>query len=175
MKIIPYTLLAIFTLGALAITPTQARTDDYDKISLSLGLFDALDGDDSSSEIRAEYRWDQPLIWQIKPLAGIEYTTDGSGWLGAGLYYDHHFADKFVFTPSLSAGLYNEGGGKDMGGAIQFRSQVEVGYEFDNQTRLSAGFSHMSNAGLDDENPGAEILSLYYHMPVGVLFPSSGQ
>jgi hypothetical protein len=120
--------------------------------------------------MRAEYRWADPLIWQIKPMAGIEYTSEGSGWVGTGLYYDYHFGNNFFLTPSLAVGLYNDGGGKDLGSVIEFRSQIEVGYEFENASSVSAGLSHLSNAGLDDKNPGTEVLSLYYHMPVGMLF-----
>ncbi len=39
-----------------------------------------------------------------------------------------------------------------------------------NGSRLGLAFGHISNAGLDDDNPGTEILNLYYHIPVGNLF-----
>jgi hypothetical protein len=47
---------------------------------------------------------------------------------------------------------------------------VELGYQFDNRTRLALAFSHASNAHLDGTNPGVEVLSLYYHLPLDVLF-----
>lgn len=166
--VLPLMALCVFLTTAFA--GTSAHAGDYDKISLSVGYFDVFD-DEDALDMRAEYRWDSPLIWQIKPFAALEYTTDGSGWIGAGVYYDHHFGNGFVITPSFAPGLYNDGGGKDLGHVIEFRSQIEVGYEFENASRVSVGLSHLSNASLDDHNPGTEVLSLYYHMPVGMLFP----
>ena len=53
---------------------------------------------------------------------------------------------------------------------VEFRSQVELGYQFENQSRLSLAFSHISNAELGDDNPGTEVLNLYYHLPLDLLF-----
>ena len=83
---------------------------------------------------------------------------------------DITFFDSVVLTGSFAPGLWSEGSGKDLGHVVEFRSQVELGYQFENQSRLSVAFSHLSNAGLDDDNPGTEVLNLYYHIPLDVLF-----
>jgi hypothetical protein len=31
-------------------------------------------------------------------------------------------------------------------------------------------FSHLSNAGIADENPGVEVLNLYYSLPINRIF-----
>jgi hypothetical protein len=46
----------------------------------------------------------------------------------------------------------------------------EIGYRFDNDTRLTAEFSHISDAKTTRFNPGAEILGVYLHVPVSVIF-----
>ena len=52
--------------------------------------------------------------------------------------------------------IYGEGDGKDLGHAIEFRSGIEVAYRFDDYSRLGLSFTHISNAGLDERNPGVE-------------------
>ena len=69
--------------------------------------------------------------------------------------------------PGAGVGAYSEGNGKDLGHAIEFRTQVEFARRLRNDARIAIALSHISNASLGDENPGAEILSLYYSIPVG--------
>jgi hypothetical protein len=57
-----------------------------------------------------------------------------------------------------------------MGSFIEFRSTVEAGYKFDDASRLTVAYGHISNAGLTSVNHGAEILTLYYHIPVDKIF-----
>ena len=72
-----------------------------------------------------------------------------------------------MLTPSLAPGLYREGGGKDLGHVIEFRSSVKLAYRFDNRARLGLDLYHLSNAGLANRNPGANALMLTYSMPLG--------
>jgi len=75
-----------------------------------------------------------------------------------------------VLTPSFGVGAYDEGDGKDLGDTIEFRSQVELAYRFDNRSRVGVAFSHISNAGIGDRNPGTEILNVYYAYPLDAIF-----
>ena len=43
---------------------------------------------------------------------------------------------------------------------------AEIGYRFDNDMRITAEFSHISDANLTRVNPGAEIVGMYVHVPV---------
>lgn len=137
-----------------------------DKFSIGAGYYDIIDDGNPATDLRAEYRWDEPLLLQIKPFVGIEGTTDGGLYGLGGLYMDWGVAPHWYLTPSFGAGLYSDGDGKDLGHVIEFRSQIELAYEFDNAHRVSVGFGHISNASLGDDNPGTEILNLYYHLPV---------
>ncbi len=88
-------------------------------------------------------------------------TTDGSFYVCAGLVFDFSFG-RVVVTPSLAAGWYLPGGGKDLGFPLEFRSQLEAGYRFKNGTRLGVAFSHLSNASIGKTNPGEQSLVLVY-------------
>ncbi len=138
-------------------------------ISGGVGWFDVVQQDDEAVDFRLEYRHGEDFLW-LKPWGGIEATSDGSVWGGIGVLMDITFFDTVVLTGSLAPGLYEDGGGKDLGSVFEIRSQVELGYQFENQSRLAVSFSHTSNASVDDDNPGVEVVNLYYHLPLDVLF-----
>ena len=154
-------LVALIILGFS--TPAKAGGD---LLSLGLGYYDINDNEEAA-DFRMEYRWDSPLLWVIEPWAGAEVTSDGAIYGLGGLLADIKIGSGFLVTPSFGAGLYYKGNGKDLGHIIAFRSQLEMGWEFENSSRIGIAGGHISNAGLDNKNPGAEYLNLYYHIPVG--------
>lgn len=153
--------------------PSHTHAGGSGFLGLSIGYFNALDGDEqSAADFRIEYRPDSPIfIRQLKPWAGAEVTSRGSAWAGAGLLLDLKLSNRLYLIPSFGAGLYaHNGRDPDLDHPIQFRSQLELAYAFDNQSRLGLAFSHLSNAGLGDQNPGTEAVSLYWHVPIDFLF-----
>ena len=94
-------------------------------------------------------------------------TSDGGAYGYGGISFDLFFGRRIVLTPSFAAGYYHEGNGRDLGHEVEFRSGVELAYRFDDRTRLGVLFYHLSNAGLGDHNPGTEVLSLSYSIPLG--------
>lgn len=159
--------------GLLVVMTTPANAQEFadpSYLSLGLGVWDIGQFDDTATDFRVEYRHGAPLFWKIKPWAGAEGTNDGSIWGGGGILADFE-TNQFYITPSLGVGLYTKGGSeKDLDSPIQFRTQIEAGYEFSNSQRLGLSYGHISNAGLGGDNPGTEVLNLYYHIPVGSLF-----
>jgi lipid A 3-O-deacylase len=168
---------AVLLCAGLIITPAYAQDDtdtNVNYISVGVGIWDISQDDDQATDLRVEYRSGESLIWEIKPWAGLEITTDGSIWGGGGILADFNIADNIYVIPSFGVGLYAQGGsGKDLGSPIEFRSQLEAGYQFQNDHRLGISLSHISNAHLDDKNPGAEIMNIYYHIPFGSIFNSA--
>ena len=138
-------------------------------ISGGVGWYDFVQQDNEAGDFRLEYRHGDDFFW-LKPWGGLEVNWDGSVWGGAGVLVDITFFDTVVLTGSFAPGLWAQGDGKDLGHVVEFRSQVELGYQFANQSRLSLAFSHISNANLDSTNPGVEVLSLYYHLPLDQVF-----
>ncbi len=153
--------------GAIGATG-PARAEDPDYLALGAGAFDAFESSTIAGEFRAEYR--SKLKWWIfKPFTGVMATTEGSFYGFGGILLDIYFGSRIVVTPSVAAGLYAEGGGKDLGHAFQVRSQIEVAYRFADRSRLGVSFSHISNVGLDDTNPGAESVMVTYALPFSRL------
>ena len=149
-----------------------------------LGIYDVkFDGSEKNQamDFRYEYRSDKSLLdigpeednfFFLKPFFGVEYTNDSASYFLTGIYFEDNLGElfegninKYFFTPSFGAGIYNDGSGKKLGNDLQFRTSFEISYELKNKNRIGVSFSHISNANLGDKNPGVEILSLSYHIP----------
>lgn len=148
--------------ACLFIAPT-ARAEGG-TLSLGVGYYDIFD-DDEAVDVRAEWRTGYDLFAGIKPFLGLEATTDAALFGLAGLYRDFPLAPNWYLTPSAGVGAYHDGDGKDLENTLQFRTQLEIQYEFAQRNRVSVGLSHISSGGLGSNNPGAEVLNVYYHMP----------
>ena len=145
--------------------PAAAAEDDPHYLTLAAGYYDIND-DRDAAEIRAEFRAGNKF-WIFKPFGGLMGTSDKAFYGYAGFLVDLYFGRRIVLTPSLAAGLYEDGDGKDLGHIVEFRSSIELAWRFDNRARLGLSFYHLSNASLDDNNPGTEVLSLNYSIPLG--------
>lgn len=144
--------------------------DDPSFLSLGIGAYDVFQNDDQAADFRLEYRHGKRL-WIFKPWAGIEATSDGAVYGVGGVLVDLFFGRRIVITPSFGTGAYFDGDGKDLGSTIEFRSQVEVAYRFNDRSRLGLAIGHISNASIGDDNPGTEIVTLYYSIPFHKVFP----
>jgi hypothetical protein len=162
-------LTSFVVLSPAAILPAAAApdppADEPPLLAFGVGYFDIIDGDEEAVDLRLEYR-SGVRLWILKPWFGGEVTTDEAICGVAGLLVDLELSDRWILTPSAGLGLYYDGGGKDLGSTVEFRTQIEIARRFQTGSRLGFAFSHISNANLDDTNPGTEILSLYYAIPL---------
>lgn len=151
---------------AILATPVTAAADDPDFLTFAVGAFDLVQDHDKAVEFRAEYRSDRKL-WIFKPFVGAMGTTDSSFYGFGGILTDVYFGRRLVLTPSFAAGYYDRGDGLDLGHELEFRSSIELSYRFDNRSRLGISFYHLSNASIGSINPGTEVLSIVYSIPLG--------
>ncbi len=154
--------IAIFGLTSAA----NALEDKKDYITGYIGYFDVIRNDYNSAQFGAEYRA-RPLQYAIRPMFGVNVTTDGSIYGYAGLNWDAELVkDQLYLIPNFAAGLYHKGDGKNLGGAIEFRSGIELAYQFPNAHRLGVAFNHISNASIYGHNPGSETALVTYSVPL---------
>lgn len=159
---------ALIAGGLLAAGAAAQAGDDPAFIAFHVSGYDVNDNE-TAGQLNIEYRsdWDE---WYVKPFGGVMATTDAAIYGYAGFMLDIYFGRRIVFTPNVAVGLYSDGDGKDLGSAIEFRSGVELAYRFDNRARLGVAFHHISNASIDDNNPGTETLTLVLSLPLNNLF-----
>lgn len=105
-------------------------------------------------------------LWSLAVATGLYVNDNRSAWLFGGLRRDFHLSPSWIVTPAFAIALYSEGDGKDLGGPVEFRSAVEIGYQWPSRRRLAFAIYHLSNAGIYDHNPGMNSLILTYSFPL---------
>ena len=149
-----------------------------------IGIYDVkFDGSSSNyaTDIRFERRLDNKLVdigpeednfFYLKPFVGVEVTTDSAFYVLGGIYLEDNLGKLFTgnenewnFTPSFGLGYYDDGNGKKLGNALEFRTTFEISYQLKNQDRIGFSLGHISNANIGNKNPGVEIINLSYQKP----------
>ena len=148
--------LALLAGVSLGVAPALATAGG---ISGTIGAFDVSD----SADLMVQVEYFPDLEWSgFKPRLGLFFTDESSGYLYAGVGYPFQLAQRWALAPSVSVGYYHEGAGKDLGHDVEFYSQLQLNYELSKDAFLGVGIGHISNAGLGDDNPGANTAYLSY-------------
>lgn len=138
-------------------------------LSFGAGAFDYRRDKYRSPLFRIEYKWAEEL-YTARPMVGVTITGKKALYLYGGFGLDWIIRKRILFSPNFAAGYFNPGNGKDLHYPIEFRSGIELGYVFCNQSRLGIHFYHISNASLSrtrgKNNPGEESLVLFYSIPI---------
>lgn len=104
----------------------------------------------------------------LTPRGAVNRLGPGlSGGLSGGVLVDVPLGS-FVFTPSFGAGTLSTAR-REGAPTTEFRSQLELGYEFDNKSRFSLGYSRIVNdAAAGDPAAGTNnVFGFYYRLPFG--------
>ncbi len=161
------TLRTLAAAGALVLLlSAPLRAADSGFVSLSAGLFDALQADDRAGELGLQVRG-RGWLWRrrLAPMAGILTTTDGSFCGYAGVSLDVPLGTHFALRASFGPGAYARGDGKDLYSVFQMRSGIEAGWRFSGGTRLGVELGHISNGSITEYNPGQTSLLLLVTLP----------
>ena len=154
-----------FILSSSSIVIADETKPSY--LRIGVGYYDIFenDGDDQTATGHLEYISGEEYF-NLTPFMGAMGTGQNAGYIYAGLRYDWRILENWIISPSFAPGLYSDGDGKDLGHTIQFRTAIEVSYEFEDKSRLGTSLYHLSNGSLGNANPGAEAVSLHYSYPL---------
>ena len=136
------------------------------EIVLAAGEFDVEESwGDGPYEVGVAVRLSGIELWRpswgvVVPAFGAMTNEDEAvyGWGGFALHMP--VGERWRFTPTLAAGLYERGDSKNLGGTLEFRSGLEVAYRTSERVAIGLEFYHLSNAGFHDLNPGTNSLVL---------------
>jgi lipid A 3-O-deacylase len=135
-------------------------------VAVMAGLFDFTDDTYRAGELGAQYRWGGQW-WVLSPMAGGMVTTDGAWSLYAGFGIDVSLGRRLLIRLGFAPSYYDQGGGKPMGTALEFRSSFEIAWRLRDGWRLGLEGYHLSNADLAAHNPGNGSLLLALTIPLG--------
>ena len=141
-----------------------AERNDKNLLTFGGGIWDWNDAE-TSGLFNIEYRHGT-RYGPFKPMFGALINTDHGFYFYAGIRIDLYLTDKIVVTPSFAPGLYERGDGKELGHIIEFRSGLDLAYRRKNGARIGAEVHHLSNASLDENNPGTETFLFTYSIPL---------
>ncbi|HTJ77452.1 MAG TPA: acyloxyacyl hydrolase [Rariglobus sp.] len=135
------------------------------ELIMGVAAINVLDNSDRRLAGAVEARF-EPITWCLQPWTGITYEGKQSYLIAAGLVLTKQTRSGFRFSIGWAPSYYHRGGGKDLGGELEFYSFGEIGWMFPNQHVISLRFGHISNAGFKSYNPGTELLELGYSFPL---------
>ena len=71
-----------------------------------------------------------------------------------------------MLIPSFGVGLFDDSEEVQLGNKLEFRSGIEIAYEFRNKVRAGVAIFHLSNGGISNQNPGTEALVFSVCIPL---------
>lgn len=158
---------AVLALASVLLAPlSAARADDPDLLTVGAGAYNVLHNS-KEAQGRVEYRFSYRFLYIIRPVLGVLATNQGTVYGYGGFRFDAEIGRHFVIMPEAAFGLWSRGGGKDLGGAEEFKTGGEFAYRFDDYSRIGFLFDHISNAGIYKKNPGVESAMIMYSIPIG--------
>ena len=98
----------------------------------------------------------------LNPVIGGFVTAKSASMFYSG-FETNIGQDSIYLNLSSSAGIYSNGDGKDLGNALQFKSEVNLFYRLGKSSSIGLGSHHISNAGLSSVNPGTNNFYLIFN------------
>ena len=160
MKLIAYSV-------TLALSASTALAAD---LIVGLGQDDVFDQTDTqAAALVVEYHADP--FWSGQRAAyglAVAGQVDGDGDLFFGIGVAAKWglgSGPWYVEASYMPAYYDKGsGGSPLGGNLQFRTLLGLGYELSEHRSISIAVDHKSNGGIEDQNPGGETLAFRYRV-----------
>ncbi len=141
----------------LFFTPVNSETE----YSFYTGTFDTIDkeGDDEATLYGFEHNnpvlFRDTFVGKFSPITGGFVTDKSSIYLYTGVQAEYEIGPLNV-VPSFAPGYYEEGDGKDLGMALEFKSELKFSFDIFKDSKIGYSYSHISNNEWGDKNPGVD-------------------
>ena len=148
----------MITFAFSSIAEEKVLKDQNTEFSVYTGMFDFSDDGKKSTLIGFQHQNENlnrdTFLGNLSPITGFLFTADNAGYFYTGVQAQYKIG-VLNFTPSFTPGYYKEGDGKDLGHALEFKSEIQLSLELPKDSQLGFSYNHLSNASLGDKNPGA--------------------
>ena len=141
---------------------SSASADETnDELSFYAGTFDLIDeeGDDQTTLFGIEHKnpelFRDTFLGKFSPVSGGFLTGKNSVYLYTGVEGQYDIGPLKIL-PSFTPGFYEKGSGKDLGSALEFKSEIKFGLDIFENTKIGYSYSHISNNDWGDINPGTD-------------------
>tara|TARA_A100001015_G_scaffold270914_1_gene323992 strand:+ start:9695 stop:10195 length:501 start_codon:yes stop_codon:yes gene_type:complete len=149
----------------LILTNLSLAEEKRSGVNFYTGMFDFSDDGKKSAlygiEHQNENLFRDTIFGRISPVTGAMITADSATYFYTGIETNYSIGSLNI-TPSFTPGWYTQGGGKDLGHPIEFKSEVQLSLDLTEGSNLGMSYNHVSNASLGDKNPGANSYMFNY-------------
>ena len=153
-----YLVLVSFLISLSSIADDHEIDNNNTKFNIYSGMFDFSDDGKRSTLIGFQHQNTDlnkdTFLGNLSPITGVLFTTDNAAYIYTGVQAQYSVGVLNVI-PSFTPGLYNQGDGKDLGHAIEFKSEIQLSLDLPRDSQFGFSYNHLSNASLGDKNPGA--------------------
>ena len=131
------------------------------ELSFYAGTFDLIDkeGDDQTTLVGIEHKnpdlFRDTILGKFSPVSGGFLTGKNSVYFYTGVEGQYGVGPLKIF-PSFTPGFYEKGSGKDLGSALEFKSEIKFGLDIFENSQIGYSYSHISNNNWGDTNPGTD-------------------
>ena len=153
-------LIVLISFSYLTFAHSQNQDKDSNETELNFftGMFDFSDTTEASGVLGLQHQNDElfrnSFLGKLSPITGGFLTEKSAFYLYTGAQAEYDFG-LLTITPSFAPGYYNAGDGKDLGSALEFKSEIQMTLNLSDSTEFGMSYNHISNASLGDKNPGA--------------------
>ena len=142
----------------LTIAYAEDKKPQGAEINLFTGMFDFSDDKQAAGVLGIQHQNDDlfrnSFLGKLSPVTGGFLTENNAVYIYTGAQAEYNVGF-LTITPSFAPGYYNSGDGKDLGSALEFKSEVQMTLNLSDSTKFGMSYNHISNASLGDKNPGA--------------------
>ena len=158
MKLKNLLLILISFLFSISISAEELEMNNNTELNVYTGMFDFSDDGKRSTLIGLQHQNESlnrdTFLGNLSPITGAMITADNAAYFYTGVQANYKLGALNVI-PSFAPGYYNQGDGKDLGHALEFKSEVQLSLDLAKDSQFGFSYNHLSNASLGDKNPGA--------------------
>ena len=138
-------------------TPVKSETE----YTFYTGTFDTIDkeGDDEATLYGFEHNnpvlFRDTFIGRFSPITGGFVTDKSYIYLYTGVQAEYELGPLNI-VPSFAPGYYETGDGKDLGMALEFKSELKFSFDIFQDSKIGYSYSHISNNDWGTINPGVD-------------------
>ena len=153
-----YLVLVSFLISLSSIADDHEIDNNNTKFNIYSGMFDFSDDGKKSTLIGFQHQNTDlnkdTFLGNLSPITGLLFTSDNAAYIYTGVQAQYSIGALNII-PSFTPGFYNQGDGKDLGHAIEFKSEIQLSLDLPRDSQFGFSYNHLSNASLGDKNPGA--------------------
>ena len=157
-KIVLNILIALISFSFLSLANSEDKKSNDTELNFFTGMFDFSDDTQAAGVFGLQHQNDDlfrnSFLGKLSPITGGFLTENNAFYLYTGAQAEYDLG-LFTITPSFAPGYYSSGDGKDLGSALEFKSEIQMSLNLSDSTEFGMSYNHISNASLGDKNPGA--------------------